>query len=202
MHNSHISKEHELPSTKQLIVSTMIAFIVAMILLVTVILPAEYGIDPTGLGKVIGLTKMGDIKTQLASEAKQSEKEPALTEANEEAVSSETLPIEAIPLEVEERTVQLKPGEAAEIKLSMMKGAIVTYHWFVDIGHVNYDTHADGQGIKYFGYTKGKATTEDKGELKAEFDGKHGWFWRNRSDKNVTVTLKVSGDYSGIHRVL
>ena len=32
-------------------------------------LPAEYGIDPTGLGRVTGLTQMGEIKQQLYAEA-------------------------------------------------------------------------------------------------------------------------------------
>jgi len=102
----------------------------------------------------------------------------------------------------ETRSVQLKPGEAAEIKVGMKKDAIITYEWSVDTGHVNYDTHGDGAGIKYFGYNKGKATTENKGELQAAFDGKHGRFWRNRSKKTVTVTLSISGDYNGIFRVL
>ena len=32
-------------------------------------LPAEYGIDPTGVGRLTGLTEMGEIKQQLAAEA-------------------------------------------------------------------------------------------------------------------------------------
>ena len=30
----------------------------------------------------------------------------------------------------------------------------------------------------------------------------HGWFWRNRSNADVTVTLKTNGDYASIKRVL
>ena len=33
------------------------------------VLPAEYNIDPTGVGRALGLTQMGEIKTQLAREA-------------------------------------------------------------------------------------------------------------------------------------
>ncbi|MBF3109459.1 transmembrane anchor protein, partial [Pseudomonas aeruginosa] len=33
-------------------------------------------------------------------------------------------------------------------------------------------------------------------------DGKHGWFWRNRTDKSVTVTLRTQGDYIAIKRVI
>jgi len=199
MHNSNVPKDIELPSSKQLIKSTIIALVTALVLLVTVVLPAEYGIDPTGVGQVLGLTEMGEIKNQLAIEAEQQRQAPVsevgVPEAIEEKAVAETVPSET-------KAVTLKPGEAAEIKLGMMKGAVATYEWSVNIGHVNYDTHGDGVGIKYFGYGKGKAVTEDKGDLTAEFDGKHGWFWRNRSKQIVTVTLIVSGDYSGIYRVL
>lgn len=59
----------EPPSPRKLLRSTLIALAVAVLLLVTVVLPAEYGIDPTGVGRVLGLTRMGEIKTRLAKEA-------------------------------------------------------------------------------------------------------------------------------------
>ena len=59
----------ELPSTQQLIRSTIIALVIASVLLVAVVLPAEYGVDPTGIGNVLGLTEMGRIKRSLAADA-------------------------------------------------------------------------------------------------------------------------------------
>lgn len=56
-------------SPRQLLRSALIALAVAALLLVTVVLPAEYGIDPTGVGRVLGLTRMGEIKVRLAKEA-------------------------------------------------------------------------------------------------------------------------------------
>lgn len=73
MYNSDMPTRAELPTTKQLIRSTLIALSTAMVLLVTVILPAEYAIDPTGVGKVLGLTEMGEIKAQLEQEAAEDE---------------------------------------------------------------------------------------------------------------------------------
>ncbi len=69
MYNSNTPTNEDLPSTGKLIKSTIIAVIVAGILLITVVMPSEYGIDPTGMGQVLGLTEMGDIKTSLAEEA-------------------------------------------------------------------------------------------------------------------------------------
>ena len=56
-------------SKRTLLRSTMLALVVAATLLVCVVLPAEYGIDATGVGSVLGLTQMGEIKTRLAKEA-------------------------------------------------------------------------------------------------------------------------------------
>ena len=64
-----INDRPELPSSRTLLRSTLIALAVAVTLLVTVILPAEYGVDPTGVGRVLGLTQMGKIKAELAKEA-------------------------------------------------------------------------------------------------------------------------------------
>lgn len=56
------STRSELPSVRQLNKATAFAAATAAILLVTTVLPAEYGIDPTGVGSALGLTAMGDGK--------------------------------------------------------------------------------------------------------------------------------------------
>lgn len=52
-----------------LIRSTIKAGVGALAILTVIVLPAEYGIDPTRLGGLLGLTEMGQIKQQLAAEA-------------------------------------------------------------------------------------------------------------------------------------
>lgn len=67
------------------------------------------------------------------------------------------------------------------------------------------DTHGDPVNAPkgfYHGYGKGRNETAQTGTLQAAFDGKHGWFWRNRSSSEVTVTLKTRGEYGQIERVL
>ena len=71
MFNSEKPTPEELPSTAQLLRSTVIALIAAIVILVTMVLPAEYAIDPTGAGRVLGLTEMGEIKNSLEKEAKE-----------------------------------------------------------------------------------------------------------------------------------
>lgn len=250
MYNTDLPTRAELPSTCQLFRSTAIAALVAAILLVTTVLPAEYGIDPLGVGRMLGLTPMGEIKVALAAEASvadaklaeakpadvkpenaapvaAAEPTPAPTPAHGHehggeqghdhdrapvvaappAVSAAPVPAvaAAVPARQNTVTVKLKPGEAAEIKLAMRKDASVRFEWSTQGGPVNYDTHGDPVGAAksfYHGYGKGRNETAQAGTLHAAFDGKHGWFWRNRSTAEVTVTLETDGDYDSIERVL
>ena len=76
MYNTDLPDRAELPSTARLVRSTVVAALVAAALLVTAILPAEYGIDPTGVGRAIGLTRMGEIKASLVANANAGEMSP------------------------------------------------------------------------------------------------------------------------------
>lgn len=224
MFNSKIPTLDELPSSQQLLRSTLTALIAAIVLLVIVVMPSEYAIDPTGAGRMLGLTQMGEVKQQLAAEAAAEAAAPAATApaapqpvpraAPQPAVSTAaeaTAPAAVEPALVEaegqkhEMSISLAPGQGAEIKLEMLKGSQVNYFWTANGGVVNYDTHGDPYNAPrefYHGYGKGRATPEDQGVLEAAFDGKHGWFWRNRTSKPVTVTLRTEGDYIAIKRVI
>jgi hypothetical protein len=221
MYNSDIPSRAELPSTRQLIRSTVIAAVSAVVLLYTVVLPSEYGVDPTGIGRVLGLTEMGEIKTRLAKEAAEdaaatqaSQSEPAAAAGNEQPAS--TAPVATTPAQTpaaqsasapdttatwrDEMTFTLAPGQGTEIKLKMKEGEKALYSWTVKGGVVNFDTHGDALG-RSISYEKGRGMASDEGELIAAFTGNHGWFWRNRGEADVTVVLKTGGSYSDIKRV-
>lgn len=208
MYNTDFPTRAELPGSAQLLRSTLIAFIVAAVLLVTTVLPSEFGIDPTGIGRVLGLTQMGEIKRGLSAEAV-AEAAPAV-EADEEAVPAPEVAAQQSsappPLEMEHTmSITLKPGQGAEIKLTMNKDSIVQFEWTTEGGPLNYDTHGDPFGAPrsfYHGYGKGRNKPGHSGTLKAAFDGTHGWFWRNRTNNDVTVTLKTRGEYQEIKRVI
>ena len=57
-YNTDLPNRADLPSTGRLLRSTALAALIAGGLLVTTVLPAEYRIDPTGIGRVLGLTAM------------------------------------------------------------------------------------------------------------------------------------------------
>lgn len=58
-----------LPTSGQLVRSTLLALVLAATLLITCVLPAEYGIDITGVGRPLGLTAMGEYKRAALAEA-------------------------------------------------------------------------------------------------------------------------------------
>ena len=211
MFNTPLPTVNELPSTRKLLRSTVLAILVAAGLLVTVVMPSEYAIDPTGVGRTLGLTQMGELKIILAQEAladaappQASAPEPAPQIA---AVKPEVQPAvqpvakSNLALKKDQLTITLKPGEGKEIKLEVLKNRTVNYEWTTVGGPVNYDTHGEpsnGEKGYFHSYNKGKQVKSDKGEFTAIFDGTHGWFWRNRSNNDVTISLKTTGDYLSV----
>ncbi len=201
MFNSNIPSDREVPSTGKLIKSTILAAITAGILLVTVVMPAEYGIDPTGVGNAIGLKRMGDIKTSLAEEAAQDAAKDTQTAVVVEVETEPQVVSETVPTQSHEREVTLAPDEGTEIKLTMTKGAKVDYVWKTNGGKANFDVHGDSKKLKidYHSYAKG-SEQKSEGTLEAAFNGNHGWFWRNRTKEPLTITLKTNGEYTDIKR--
>ena len=82
----------------------------------------------------------------------------------------------------------------------MKEGDVAVYRWTAGGSKLNYDLHGDTKG-RLIRYQKGRGVPGDEGELVAAFDGKHGWFWRNRTKSDVTMTLEVGGIYEKMERV-
>lgn len=228
-----------------LIRTTLGSMAAALAILVLFWLPAEYGVDPTGLGRVMGLTEMGEIKQQLYAEAadedavlaaqaaaEQVSADPALlarldrmesqiagiaavigTEPPSLGAAVDRVPVPAAPAEVapapavvapapepalpqwrDEVSYTLAPTEGIEVKLVMSEGARAEFEWTANGAVLNFDTHGDGSGQSVT-YEQGRGVPDQSGELVAAFDGNHGWFWRNRTDAAVTVTLRTRGEY-------
>lgn len=214
MYNTDLPTRAELPSSKQLFRSTAVAAVAAAAILVTVVLPAEYGIDPTGIGRPLGLTEMGELKMQLAAEAEADRVPPAATPGPRSSLPgaifaalfirsavAQTAP-PATASRTDETTITLRPNEGLEVKLDMRRGARASYGWTAT-GPVNFDLHGEppnpGRNAAQ-SYRNGRGSSGEQGEFTAIFDGTHGWFWRNRSGRDVSVTLRTTGDYARIIR--
>lgn len=213
----------ELPTSKRLLRSTFVALIAAVAILFAIVLPSEYGFDPTGVGRMLGLTEMGEIKTQLAEEAAidaemdaaaarvaaqlgtVSQNEGAPSNAGTSPVSAQAEvsppPTAGAASWRNEMQLTLTPGQGSEIKLSMKAGERAEFSWVVEGGVVNFDTHGDGGG-RSISYEKGRSVPSGEGIIEADFDGNHGWFWRNRGDSSVTVIIRARGQYAEMTRVM
>lgn len=213
MFNTPLPTVNELPSTRKLVRSTVIALLTAVGLLVTVVMPSEYAVDPTGVGRALGLTQMGELKINLAQEAL-ADAAPPQAAAPAPAPAPQVAQVQPIAkpvaqpapkptsaLKTNQMSVTLKPGEGTEIKLEVLKGKSVSYEWTAVGGPVNFDTHGEpynGEKGYFHSYSKGKQVKNHKGEFTAIFDGTHGWFWRNRSNNAVTIALNTTGDYLSV----
>jgi len=133
-----------LPSSQKLLRSTLIAAATALVLLVTVVMPAEYGVDPTGVGRLLGLTEMGKIKVQLAKEAAadaaaDAAAGPSARTANTAAAAApvkhqtqnavakvipDSVTTSATPPKTDELSVTLRPNEGKEVKLARARETV------------------------------------------------------------------------------
>jgi hypothetical protein len=203
MNNTTQPMAGDLPSSKQLFRSTLLALALATIILLVFVLPAEYAIDPTGIGRKLGLAEMGEIKTQLAEEA--------IADAVKDR-STASLPLtKSTHLSNSEYhcnwrdtlRVELPPGKGTEIKLTMNAGEKAYFTWLAQGGTVNYDMHGDGgKEGQAISYEKGRDTSSMQGELTAGFNGHHGWYWRNRGTTNVTIIISTRGEYAEIKQMM
>lgn len=199
MYNAPQPRPEDLPSKAQLFRSSIMAAIGAVVILVTVYLPAEHAIDPTGVGRVLGLTEMGAIKRELAEEAAQDalihgDQSSSLIDGFFGLFVSAAHAQEAWTDTV---TFTLEPGATADIKLVMAASDVAQYAWTATGGRINFDLHAHGEG-QSIDYARGRGETAGDGSIEAPFAGEHGWFWRNRDDAAVTVTLQLRGVYAEV----
>lgn len=173
----HIRKplHDELPSVSQLRIAAIAAALLAVLLAITIVLPAERGTDPTGIGGVLGLTRMGQLKVALAED---------------------DAPLDGRPSRMDETAVAVFPWHGAEIKMEMAKGFTATYSWTAT-GPLYHDTHGDiyADSEVYLSYSSEDSVTSDSGTITALYGGYHGWYWQNNTNKIITLTVTTEGEY-------
>jgi hypothetical protein len=196
------------PSGKRIALSVVIALVVAAVILVTAVLPAEYGIDPTGIGRALGLTELNaaptrsfEVKDVLAGNAGVREVEvpdfndpvplpnPAVHQSEDRAIETRTM------------TITLPPDGETEIKTVLRESKVVVYHWETDRGAIYCDLHGHDPeaGSEFFvRYREDQEGSNVTGSLVAPFGGEHGWYWLNYNDFPVTITLTVTGFFDDI----
>jgi hypothetical protein len=190
----------DLPSTRRLLILSALALLAVAFVAVAIVLPAERGKDPTGLGRLTGLEMMGRIKLELAMDAADHEEADRLGRAEDSltliAAGSDTSPA----MRTDETRIGIAPHDSSEAYLIMRRGAQVSFTWDLATGPLNVVVFGDslnGRRESRHRYQVNKAQESDKGELVAAFDGFHGWRWYNPSDSVVTLVLRTTGKYVG-----
>ncbi|MBL8265931.1 hypothetical protein [Steroidobacter sp.] len=197
------------PSAKKILISVGAALLGAAAVLVTIILPAEYNIDPTRIGGALGLTALNaPAKTVQFTDVvggNETYREVAIPDFGEPAPlpNPAVFQKQAQLAKVEDRTVTLQPGQQTEIKTLLDAAQVITFSWQAEGGLVYVDFHGHeptGSGNEDFWvrYEEQQSGTAGSGSLVAPFKGEHGWFWLNLSEQPVTIKLHVNGYFDKI----
>jgi hypothetical protein len=180
-------------SRKQIAIASGIALLVALTLLVTIVVPAEYGVDPLGTGRALGLTALSGAAVAAAPVAP-----PQGTALAPVAEGSFALyPGE---YKVDSREFVLGPYEYIEYKYHLEKNATMLFSWS-STGDVLQEFHGDPDGAPSNAsqsYDKNPRRKAD-GSFLAPFSGIHGWYWENPDGESVTVKVTTAGFYTQAH---
>ncbi len=211
MSHSEMTSTHVVPK-RELLRGTFTAAVVAALLLTVAVLPAEYGIDPTGAGQALGLTKLHAAEIAPAATGKAVSVQPAQvpitsgstvsSPGEERVLTISSKP--TLPYRTDEMEIVLAAGKGVEVKTHLAKGATLIYAWKTkNAEKVNHDFHGEPVNAKeneFESFILEDDVSESRGTLVAPFSGVHGWYWKNKTAGPVTVVLRASGFYSDIFR--
>jgi hypothetical protein len=201
------SPDWQKPSGKRLALSVLGAAAAAAIVLVTAVLPAEYGIDPTGIGRALGLTALNEpvrtfeIKDVLAGNEGVREVEVPDVGQPVPLPNPAVHQDEAGPAATRTVTIVLPPEGETEIKTVLQQNKVIVYTWRTDRGTIYCDLHGHDPAVGgsfFVRYREDQEGSNVSGSLVAPFAGEHGWYWLNYNEFPVTITLTVTGYFDDI----
>ena len=160
--------------------ASALAFVAAVIVLVTAVLPAEYGLDPLGTGRALGLLNLFNAAPPPIVAA---EGGPAVTQAAGFRTDARRLTVPSLG--------------SVEFKYRLAKGSVLVYSWRA-AAPIDFDFHTEPAGQPPSAsetFERGSADAKE-GSYTAPYDGIHGWYWENLYDTDVVVTLDAAGFFS------
>jgi hypothetical protein len=169
-------------SRRHILTAMTIALVVAAIVLVVAVLPAEYGVDVTGAGRALGLLDLYAAQGAVTG---------TLTPAPEGPVFPRN-----DGYRTDARSLTLGAYGTLEFKYELDEGAAMIYDWTASDA-VGFDFHTEPASNPNASesFEKGEASTR-RGAYVAPYAGIHGWYWKNNTDHDVTIKLTSAGFYS------
>ncbi len=205
--------KHPVLEKSKIIKATIISLIVGAVLLVVAVLPAEYGMDPTGAGELFGFSKLyvpeeagttslGAMASNSSTPIIKLEKAGSGPTVERPAEADNPPPTTQLSSREDETKVVVPAGRGIEFKIDMLKYGKMKYEWNTSNGEILYfDFHGEVKQEKevkevYFeSYTIANSNNM-VGTFLAPYEGKHGWFFRNTGDEDVVVNLRLKGQYA------
>lgn len=177
------------PPNRKLLIGGGVAVVAAAAIVVGFVLPAEFGIDPTGIGKATGVLAIAEPVNEEYERGKKRTGVLTLSET----------PLEPLPGASDHYEITLPAYQSIEMKYEIAEGEAIVFDWRAT-APVHVDMHAhpyDGGTALTESYTIEDAVSGQSGRYVAPFTGIHGWYWQNRSLGDVTVTVDASGAMTG-----
>ncbi len=180
-------------SPRSLFMITAGGLVAGTLIVLGAILPAEYNVDPLGLGRLSGLSRLWAPEE---NEWKAGAMEPA--HASKAPIARHVI---EIPL-----GAASWPEAALEYKVAMSPGQTFLYSWTATrqdnapmTKPVEFEFHGhtveDGKTMTVAEYLKSKSVSAT-GALTAPFEGIHGWYFRNHEEDPVIIRLEIEGFFS------
>lgn len=172
--------------------AVVISTLAASVILVTAVLPAEYGIDLVGTGRALGLDVLSGAGALAPVPPPQGD---ALAPMQEGQVA-----LYPAAYRYDARELTLGPYEYLEFKYRLAEGATMLFAWTAS-GAVLHDFHGDRDGAPAnaaVSYDQ-RPRREAYGSFAAPFSGIHGWYWENPGAATITVRLTTAGFYTEAH---
>ena len=165
---------------KKIAIASVVAFMVASVVLVAAVLPAEFGVDPLGTGKALGLLALYDADANPL---------PASAAAPSAAVRPRAY-------HVDSRELLLGTGQSFEFKYRLDKGNGMVYAWNAN-ARLKYEFHGEpsDRALSVQSYEKSEGDYAS-GSLTATFAGIHGWYFENTGREHVTITMQCAGFFT------
>jgi len=169
-------KNLSVQSSRTLVKALLVAVVLATVIFVSIVLPAEYNIDPTGIGESLGLTVLANSQAQVLG----------VPDLSDDSRYREDQTMVAIPA-----------NSGLEYKFALQQYGKLIYEWSSGDHDLYFDLHGEPQGDTngYFESFASANSNKMTGSITAPFTGSHGWYWRNGTDKDVYVHLKTEGNY-------
>lgn len=195
--------QHQILDKKSIIKQIVIAAIIGAVLLVSAVLPAEFGVDPLGIGKVTGFDKLYIPEDENKGSSSNAPHE-TLTMAKLGSGKDVPRPKEAdnpppaqqLAVREDEASVLVPAGKGLEYKVNMLKYGVLEYEWKTDKGEVYLDMHGEVKDNHNFFESYLIAYSNNMtGTIIAPFEGPHGWYFKNNGAEDVTVKIRLKGQY-------